>query len=284
MLEAYGVDTYIYTMPTQIILNGFVKAVQQINIEYRDKSGTAIPLPAGTLQIDYLVAGSEVSQVAMSKYYRSSLTYTPPGIVPINDYNTGVGQMLLNNKYTDYYAARRNPTVIDSRHVCSTTAASFTKNPYNIYWEGASVYIKGRTNTYLYVDKLWIQGTNMGSVTRVLWTPDKMYDPVTGFLSYYDTGQFTIGYKTIGSLNIPATMRVEINPLPQAGTPNSTKYQIRIKGGVYGGFSSGGSLSSAPEYILKNWTDVPLWEGQSSPPWPIGVYTPPPEPTLDQMA
>lgn len=187
------------------------------------------------------------SEVAMEQYNRTSLALG--GVVPINNYNRNVGELLLDNSWDDYYGARRNPVVLATR----VDAWNGGGQPYGrkfgcagAGWVNGSIYVRQTASTYFYCSGAWADYAGGSAVTLNLWSASTMYDARSGFLRDIDTGNITVA----ASGRDRTVVRARTRATTFEGSGNPTKYEIQVFGGCKGVAST----------LITDWTLLNLFE------------------------
>lgn len=187
------------------------------------------------------------SEVAMEQYNRTSLALG--GVVPINNYNKNVGELLLDNSWSDYYGARRNPVVLATR----VDAWNGGGQPYGrrfgcagAGWVNGSIYVRQTASTYFYCSAAYADYGGGSAVTLNLWSASTMYDARSGFLRDIDTGNITVA---AGGRD-RTVVRARTRATTFEGTGNPTKYEIQVFGGCKG----------VADQLITDWTPLNLFQ------------------------
>lgn len=191
----------------------------------------------GTVVATYYDAGSDVQ---MAKYNRTSLALG--GVVPMNPYNNNVGELLLDQSYGDYYGARRNLTILDTRIIIPNAgpfggcaAAGFS---------GVSFYFKRTGKSFISYSSIYGRGGSLSNGTHIMFDASTMYDSRTGWVR----DQWYSQQDVLTGITDPVSFKLEFRGQVGVG-PSPHKYQVKITADCKGG---GRGFS----HLAKDWTDL----------------------------
>lgn len=219
-----------------IKLSGDISANDMFQeFKYYGTGGKILQRPAG-------------DEVAMDKYNRTSLALG--GVVPINDYNRNVGELLLDNSWSDYYGARRNPVIMDTR-ISIPDAAPFGGCAAAGY-RGVNFYFKRTGQSFMTWQSIYGRGGSLAAGTKPTFATSTLYDARSGFLR----DQVTTDIHVLTGITDPVSFRLQfrISAYPSGGGSTApTEYQVKITADCKGG-------GRGYYWLAKDWTNLNLFQ------------------------